>query len=126
MKRGVFGIVLLTAIFFGGLWAGKSARQDLNQAADAMDLAARAVLQGDIEKTAALTLKVRTAWDDNRLKYSILSDQQQVREIDSLLDEAEVFLVAGERVHCGSTCAVIKNRLKSLLEDQQLQLHILL
>ena len=122
MKRGVFGILLLILILFLGLTQMRDSRSNLKPIAADMELASQAVLQGDIKKAAALTDRARAAWEDYRLKFSSLSQQQAVRSVDSLYDEVKVFLIAGETVHCSATCEVLKNQLLALLEDQQLNL----
>ena len=122
MKRGVFGVILLVLIFFLGLTQMRDSRKELRPIAADMELASQAVLQGDLKKAAALTDGARAAWEDIRLKFSCLSQQQAVRSIDSLYDEVRVFLIAGEAVHCGAACEALKNQLRALQDDQQLDL----
>ena len=126
MKRGSFGVVLLAGLFFLSLTEARSVRQDLTPVAAYMEQASQTVLRGDIEKTAALTGQARAAWEAWRLKYSSLTQQQEVWEIDRLWEEVEVFLTAGETVHCSAACAELKNQVQALMEDQQLSLHNLL
>ena len=126
MKRGFIGIFLLLLLLFGGLSQIKAAREDLKPIEQTVSLAGQAALAGDWEKTAALTKKARAAWETHILKFSCLAQQQSVREITSLYDEVEVFLAAREAVHCSATCAVLKNQLQALLEDQALELQNLL
>ena len=122
MKRGVFGCVLLVFLLLLSLTLMRQVRRDLRPIAGDMELASEAVLREDFEKTAALTDGARTAWKEYRLRYSCLSPQQQVRQIDSLYDEVRVFLTAGETVHCSAACEELKNQLLALMEDQQLNL----
>ena len=126
MKRGTFGILLLILLFFAGLSSMRSVREEIRPIAGNMELAAQAALREDYGQTAALTEKARTAWNENHLKFSLLSDQATVRTIDSLYDEVEVFLKAEEKVHCSAACQALKNQLQALMEEQNLSLPILL
>lgn len=126
MKRGAFGCILLIALFFFSLTGIRTAHQELSPIARRMDMASEAALQSDWQKTAALTREARAAWEDYRFKYSCLSQQEDVREIDGLYDEVQVFLKAGESVHCSAACAALKNQLLGLLEDQKLSFPSLL
>ena len=122
MKRGLFGVILLLCLIFGGLHQIRQVRKDLSPIIGDMELAAQAILQEQDQKTAALTDGARAAWEQYRTKYSCLNDQQQVRQIDSLYDEVMVFLTAKERVHCSAACMALKNQLLALQEDQSLNL----
>ena len=126
MKRGLFGAILLVLLLAGGLLQRTAAREELSPIAADMDRASQAVLRGDLTKTAALTASSRAAWEQYRLKYSCLTEQQEIRSIDCLFDEAEVFLTAGEKVHCSAACAELKNLLQALKEDQSLSIPHLL
>ena len=126
MKRGFFGPILLAVILTVSLLIGAAAKKELAPIAGDVDLASETVLQEQWQKTAALTEKSRAAWNEIRMKFSCLSQQQAVREIDSLYDQVEVFLNAEEAVHCSATCADLKNHLQALLEEQKLCLSNLL
>ena len=120
MKRGTFGAVLLAALFFLCLSEMRFARRELKPMAGQIRQAAEAAALGDYEKTAALTEKAGAAWEKCRGKFSCLSQQQAVRDIDGLYDEVRVFLLAKEQVHCAAACENLKNHLLALLEDQKL------
>lgn len=126
MKRGTFGILLLLLLLFAGLLESRSVRRDFSPIAYGMEQASQAVRRGDTKKAAALTGQARAAWEDFRAKYSSLTQQQDVWEIDSLWDEVQVFLESGETVHCSAACAELKNHLQAMLRSQQLSLHSLL
>ena len=126
MKRGLIGGILMVLLLFAGLTEMKTVRRELNPMADTMEQAAQAVLRGVYKKTAALTAKARAAWEDSHFRFSCLSHQQAVRQIDGLYDEVEVFLQAKEKVHCSAACQALKNQLRALLEDQKLDLPNLL
>ena len=126
MKRGLFGCLLLIVLLSAGLTELKATRQLLKPIVSHAELASQTVLQGDFEKTAALTEKARAAWEKTRGRFSFLNEQEAVREIDRLYDEAEVFLRSGEKIHCSAAFASLKNQLQALLEDQQLSLPNLL
>ena len=126
MKRGIFGVILLLLLFFGGLLESRSVHRDLAPIAYGMEQASHAVRMGDTKKAAALTGKARAAWEVFETKYSSLTQQQDVWEIDSLWDEVQVFLESGETVHCSAACAELKNHLRAMLQNQQLSIHSLL
>lgn len=126
MKRGIFGILLLLLLFFGGLAESRSVRRDLTPIAYSVEQASQAVQKGDTEKTAALAEKARAAWENFEVKYSSLTQQQDVWTINILWDEVQVFLESGETVHCSAACAELKNLLRAMLRDQQLSIQSLL
>ena len=126
MKRGTFGVIVLLALFAGSFTAMNTVRSQLSPVISRMELASRAAGEGDLQKTAALTEEARAAWETYRLKFSCLSPQESVREIDSLYERVRVYGEAEEPAHCRETCTILKNRLEALLEDQLLTLKNLL
>lgn len=118
MKRGILGIFLLVFLFGISLLEAISAARQLRPIEDQLAEASQTALREDTEKTADLTGTARSAWGDYRLKFSCFSQQDAVREIDSLFAQADVFLRSGEMVHCSAACIELKNQLQALLEDQ--------
>ncbi len=126
MKRGTFGVILLLVILIGSLLCSLMVRNQIGSLTEDLERAAQAALRKDYKETAALTEKVSTAWKKYRMKFSCLSHQDAVREIDSLFAQMEVFQSTEEAACCSAACVMLKNQLQALLEDQLPCFHSLL
>ena len=126
MKRGYLGMALLGAILLLSiLISGISARR-AEPIHENLEQAAGAALRGDWQKTAALTGKARAAWEDGKFYFSCFAHQDEVRDIDSLFGQLEIYQSAREGPGCSALCVMLENLTRELQEDQCLNLHHLL
>ena len=104
-RRFWYGLGILILLLGVGLWTARSLEKLHTPVKDSLEQAARAVMDGDMEKGVALAGQARTVWQQRRMLTTAVADHGPVEEIDSLFSQIQVYAQTGSTTDFAAYCA---------------------
>lgn len=105
MKRFWIGICILALLLAGSAAICVGMQRVHAPIAAQLSQAAEAALSGDPESAEALFYRANARWEKYHRFTAAFADHTPMDEMDTLLEEAEVYAAAQEQPHFAAVCA---------------------
>lgn len=110
-------LAVLLALGLGTSWSMKSMQRPVT---DALEQAAQAVMEGNLEKGKALALQAQDAWQEHREKATAVADHGPLEEIDSLFAQIQIYGQAGKSADFAAYCTRLAKLVAAVEEAHSL------
>lgn len=114
MKRCVIGFVMLLVLLLGGLFSTGHMIRQHEPLTEALEQAAAAALQGDLDRAATISGGAREDWEKNRDLSAVFADHGPMEEIDGDFAQLEAYAAAGWEVEFAVLCAELSQKLQAM------------
>lgn len=111
-RRFWLGVGILTVFLALGLWVTKSMSNVHEPVAQALEQAAQAALDGDLQTGISLADTAKNTWQAHWNGTAAVADHEPMEQIDGLFAQLETYATAGESANFAAYCA----RLSQLIE----------
>lgn len=105
MKRLWIGILILAILLSGSLAISICMGRIHRPIAEKLELAAQKALDDNWSEALALTRQASARWEKYHRFTAAFADHTPMDEMDTLLEELEVYAVQQENPHFSATCA---------------------
>ena len=103
-KRFWYGLGILLVLLAVGLWTGYSMQTRQRPVSDALEQAAQAALDGNIERGATLVRNAWTLWEKTKGLTATVSDHNAMEEIESLFAQIWLYAQGDKTVDFAAYC----------------------
>lgn len=119
-RRFWYGLGVLLVLLGLGLWTARGIENRQQPISKALEQAARAALEGDMERGAALVSRAKEAWEQTRGLTATAADHGPMEEIESLFAQIQIYAQAGQQADFSAYCTRLAQLVAAVGEAHKL------